>query len=176
MDADALVAAVAEFLPVPHVPELIIEDLLADTIDIGIASEATRERLFKKHGRREENTREFFRHRLYDSPSHTMWYLDRKYHRNGDLPATIRKGACPKLCWYHHGLLHRDSGPSIVDSSGWCYDCRTVHHLKEWRFRGRPHRTNGPAVIFGKHREWWVNGEKVQPRVQPDRAAKRRKQ
>lgn len=112
MDADALVAAVAEFLPVPHVPELIVEDMLADTIDIGIASKATCARLMKKHGLPDGDVDTFFRYAVTRTPQCTTWWYDETFHRGGDLPAVVFVDG--ESWWYWLGERHRDGGKPAV--------------------------------------------------------------
>src|SRR4029077_5366810 len=52
--------------------------------------------------------------------------------------------------WYQHGLLHRDTGPAIIDPT---------RHMKEWWVKGKRHRVGAPAVEYeaGKT-EWYLNG------------------
>jgi hypothetical protein len=139
MDADALVAAVAEFLPVPHVPELIVEEMLADTIDFGIASEATRARLLRKHPNWRDPPK-FFRYTIVNAFRCKTWCYDGKFHRAGDLPAVVFANG--DKWWYWMGHRHRDGGK--------------------------------PAITGRRGAEYYVKGKRV-VRVQPPRAAKRRR-
>lgn len=53
------------------------------------------------------------------------------------------------MCWYRHGLLHRDDGPAVVIPG----------HREMWFQNGLLHREDGPAVIFADGEEWWIQNE-----------------
>lgn len=69
--------------------------------------------------------------------------------------------------WYTNGQLdryeggtgltfRRDGGPALIDGD-----------RKEWRWHGKLHRTEGPAVVMGNdYKEWWIEGRKVRVQVE----------
>ncbi len=87
------------------------------------------------------------------------WYRHGKLHRDNGKPAMIWADGTQK--WYVNGLLHRassDRDGEDGDDDGYAaiYPCSK----REWYYRGKLHREQGPAVIHGKgRREWYWHGE-----------------
>ena len=158
-----MVAVVARWLAVAHLPELIVEDMLADTIDLGLLSAETRERMVSKHGTvsvRELGGRmlELFNYRVFFLGDDELWlWMDEtgewRWHRSGGKPAlTIwARGRCP-LCSRRHSGARR-----------------------QWRVRGRQYREDGPASECRYAAKWYIDGDEVPARTHYDRAAKRKR-
>lgn len=59
-----------------------------------------------------------------------------------------------KKLWYlRHGQPHRKDDFAMVYSDGEI----------QWRQYGRKHRSKGPAVIWGRYYEYWINGVQHEP-------------
>jgi len=83
---------------------------------------------------------------VYDNE--TVWRLDGKLHREGDLPAVERSEGHKE--WWLNGKLHRENNkPAKILSNG----------SKLWFVNGRLHRTNGAAIEWDRWgREWFIDG------------------
>jgi len=76
--------------------------------------------------------------------SRTIWYLDGKLHREGDLPAV--EFANGTKHWYVNGKLHReDDLPAIERKNGY----------KAWLVNDKRHRTNGAAIECSNGDKYW---------------------
>lgn len=147
MDSDAMVRAVARWLPVERLPELIVEDMLADTIDVSCASEQTRSRLFAKHAR-VELAEGLCETRFFD-------YLHVS-HLGGEIWYRITHG---KHMWHRGG-----DNPACVMNVPWCAICKEPHHGAKmyWFVNGRLHREGGqPAAICELKSQWYLKGQLV---------------
>lgn len=70
-------------------------------------------------------------------------------HRDDDLPAVETSDGT--LEWRQDGMLHRESGPALIE------DGRTAYFE-----HGQYHRLDGPAVVHGSGRkEYWVDGSRI---------------
>ncbi len=100
------------------------------------------------------------------------YYLDGRYHRDGDLPAI----SCVDgyQAWWRNGKRHRDNGPAIINDGNemWFKD-GNYHRVdgpaiifkngdKEWYWEGKRHREDGPAVerVDGTQK-WYRYGKKI---------------
>jgi hypothetical protein len=101
------------------------------------------------------------RHRDGDKPAvittygTLIWYKNGKKHRDGDLPAEIC--ADGTLIWANDGKQHRDG-----DKPAWIHANGTL----VWRKNGNLHRNTGPAVIYLKNKEYWINGVDITDEVE----------
>lgn len=173
MDADAMVRAVARWLPVERLPELIVEDMLADTIDIGITKKETRERLFSRHGTtrlfvEEDWVRTFFNYKQRFEYGTEEWYV-----------ADLSLPPCTTCSTGHPMYMHHRGGDKPARTI-MCYRADTCGHegngiTYEWFCKGKLHRDNGPAIKCRHMQKWYNNGEEVQPRERYERAAKRKR-
>jgi hypothetical protein len=92
-DLRAVLAAVAEFLPVEGVPEMVVYDHLYEQADLGTIDEQLRQLLLARSGTVSVHdgtiTRRLGRYEIIMTPdAHTYWSKDSIICRGGDLPAT----------------------------------------------------------------------------------------
>ncbi len=100
-----------------------------------------------------------------------FWYLDGKLHRE-DGPAVERSNGHKEWCL--NGGFHRENGPAVEYMNGdkhWCLNGK-LHREdgpaiecsngeKFWYLNGQLHRDDGPAIEQRIHKEWYLNGKKI---------------
>lgn len=106
---------------------------------------------------RRDGTLEWFkegsRHRegkpaVIDANGSEAWFINNHPHRDGDEPAAIWGTGTKE--YYKHGLRHRDDDkPAVIDER---------RNQREWWWKGRRHREDGPAIIMPHREEWWEHG------------------
>jgi len=86
------------------------------------------------------------------TPYETRWEWRNDHgdlHREDDMPALIILALYKCEEWYVNGVFHRDHGPARVD-----YNKSNAIIRTEWRFWGKLHRLDNPAIE-------WRTGEEV---------------
>ena len=82
------------------------------------------------------------------------WYLNGKFHREGDPAVECVNG---DKHWYLNGKHHREDGPAIVCVNGY----------KSWWLNDNRHRIDGPAIEWiDGIKEYWINDKRVTKEAQ----------
>lgn len=83
----------------------------------------------------------------YDNLRQTVYYLNRKYHRE-DGPAQINYAGVE--VWFLNGKRHRDNGPAVIWPTG----------HKAWYVNDKLHRLDGPAIEFSNgNKKWYIDNQ-----------------